>query len=66
MIVLGLNVFHGDASAAIVNDGRLIAAAEEERFRRVKHWAGFPIEAIRYCLTEADLPLEAIDRIAVN
>ncbi len=42
MIILGLNAYHGDASAAIVVDGKLIAAAEEERFRRVKHWAGFP------------------------
>ena len=41
MIVLGLNCFHGDSSAALIHDGKLIAAAEEERFRRVKHWAGW-------------------------
>src|SRR5437870_5756551 len=40
MIILGLNAFHGDSAAALVRDGKLIAAAEEERFRRVKHWAG--------------------------
>ena len=44
MIILGLNAFHGDSSAALVRDGLLVAAAEEERFRRVKHWAGFPSE----------------------
>lgn len=53
MIILGLNSFHGDASAAIVCDGKLIAAEEEERYRRIKHLAGFPSEAIRYCLAEA-------------
>ena len=52
MIVLGLNAYHGDASACIVRDGVLLAAAEEERFRRIKHWAGFPSEAVRYCLAE--------------
>jgi len=40
--ILGINAYHGDASACLVKDGELIAAAEEERFRRVKHWAGFP------------------------
>ncbi len=66
MIILGLNAFHGDASAAIVRDGVLIAAVEEERFRRVKHWAGFPSESIRYCLAEAGVSLDQVDRIAVN
>ena len=50
MIILGLNAFHGDSAAALVRDGKLVAAAEEERFRRVKHWAGFPSQAIAYCL----------------
>lgn len=66
MIILGLNAFHADASACIVRDGVLIAAAEEERFRRIKHWAGFPSEAIRYCLAEAGVRLEEVDRIAMN
>jgi len=48
VIILGLNAYHGDSSACIVVDGRLIAAAEEERFRRVKHWAGLPSEAINW------------------
>jgi carbamoyltransferase len=65
-IILGLNAFHGDASACLVRDGEMIAAAEEERFRRVKHWAGFPSEAIRYCLAEAGVRLADVDHVALN
>ena len=57
MIILGLNAFHADSSAALVRDGKLIAAAEEERFRRIKHWAGFPSQAIAYCLREAGVAI---------
>jgi len=66
LIILGLNAFHADSSAALVRDGRLIAAAEEERFRRIKHWAGFPSQAIAYCLREAGLQLSDVDHIAFN
>jgi carbamoyltransferase len=66
MIVLGLNAFHADSSAALVRDGVLVAAAEEERFRRIKHWAGFPSQSIAYCLREANLRLNDVDHIAVN
>jgi carbamoyltransferase len=66
MIILGLNAFHGDSAAALVRDGKLIAAAEEERFRRVKHWAGFPSKAIAYCLREAGLALSDVEHVAVN
>jgi carbamoyltransferase len=66
MIILGLNAYHGDSAACLVRDGQLIAAAEEERFRRVKHWAGFPIEAIRYCLAEAGIGIDALDVVAIN
>jgi carbamoyltransferase len=66
MIILGLNAYHGDSAACIVVDGQLIAAAEEERFRRIKHWAGFPSEAIKYCLKEAQVKVEEIDHFAVN
>ena len=66
MIILGLNSFHGDAAACLVRDGVLIAAAEEERFRRIKHWAGFPTEAIKYCLAEAGITINDVDRIALN
>ena len=64
--ILGLNAYHGDSSACLVRDGVLIAAAEEERFRRIKHWAGFPVEAIRYCLAEANIGLGDLDLIAIN
>lgn len=66
MIVLGLNAFHGDSAAALVIDGILIAASEEERFRRIKHWAGFPVESIRHCLEEANLKLSDVDVVAIN
>jgi len=64
--ILGLNAYHADAAACVIVDGRLIAAAEEERFRRVKHWAGLPTEAVAYCLQEAGLYLGDIDHIAIN
>ena len=50
MKILGLNAFHGDAAAAVLVDGHLAAAVEEERLNRVKHWAGFPAGAARACL----------------
>ncbi|HYO15543.1 MAG TPA: carbamoyltransferase C-terminal domain-containing protein [Thermoanaerobaculia bacterium] len=50
--VLGISAYHADASAAAVVDGRFVAGVEEERFRRIKHWAGFPEAAIRFCLEE--------------
>ena len=65
MIILGICAYHADCSASIVSDGRLIAAAEEERFTRVKHWAGFPEHAVRYCLKEAGVTIGEIDYIAV-
>ncbi|HEY7900928.1 MAG TPA: carbamoyltransferase C-terminal domain-containing protein [Caulobacteraceae bacterium] len=66
MLILGLNAFHADAAACLVRDGRLIAAAEEERFRRIKHWAGFPSEAVRWCLADTGLRLADIDHVAIN
>lgn len=66
MLVLGINAYHGDSSACVLRDGRLVAAAEEERFRRIKHWAGFPAEAIRYCLREAGVGLGEVDHFAIN
>ena len=55
MIILGINAYHGDVSAVLLRNGELLAAAEEERFRRVKHWAGFPLESIRACLELAGI-----------
>ena len=66
MTILGLNAFHGDSSAALVINGQLIAAVEEERFNRVKHWAGFPAQSIRYCLQQAGLTLRDIDHVALS
>ena len=66
MIVLGLNAFHGDSSAALVKEGNLICAAEEERFRRIKHWSGLPTEAMKWCLADAGLKLSDVDHIAIN
>lgn len=64
--ILGLNAYHADAAACLVKDGELVAAVEEERFRRVKHWGGFPSESIRYCLKEAGVSLDEVDHVAVN
>jgi len=65
MHILGINAYHGNSSAAIVSDGRLIAAVEEERFNRVKYAAGFPAAAIRYCLDAAGITLGEVDHIAI-
>jgi carbamoyltransferase len=66
MYILGVNAYHGDAAACLIHDGRIVAAVEEERFRRVKHWAGFPSHAIAYCLAEARIEPASIDHVAVN
>lgn len=66
MIVLGINAYHADSSAAIFNNGILIAATEEERFRRIKHWAGFPSKAIEFCLQEAGITINEVDHIAIG
>src|SRR2546426_1132597 len=62
MNILGLNAFHGDASAALLSDGHLVAAVEEERLNRIKHWAGFPAMAARACLGGAEVEHVAISR----
>ena len=66
MYILGLNAYHADSSAAIFKDGEMIAATEEERFRRVKHWAGFPSLAVEFCLKEAGITLAELDHIAIG
>ena len=66
MKIIGINAYHGDSSACLIDDGVLIAAVEEERFRRIKHWAGLPTESIRYCLDEAGIALDQVDAIAIN
>jgi carbamoyltransferase len=64
--ILGINAFHGDSSAALIQDGMLVAAVEEERFTRIKHWAGFPAQSIRYCLEEGAITVKDLDHIAVS
>ena len=64
--ILGLNAFHADSSACLLRDGKLVAAVEEERFQRVKHWAGLPVESIRYCLDEAGISIQDVTAIAIN
>jgi len=66
MLILGINAYHGDSSACLLRDGKLVAAVEEERFRRIKHWAGLPTQAVEYCLSEASARLSDVDYIAVN
>ena len=66
MYILGISAYHPDCSACLIKDGKLLGAVEEERFRRVKHWAGFPSESIRYCLQSAGISLDDIDHIAVG
>jgi len=62
--ILGINAFHGDSSAALFTDGCLVAAVEEERFLRVKHWAGLPLLSIRECLRSGGL--DKVDHIAIS
>lgn len=65
MVILGINAYHANAAAAIVVDGRLVAAVEEERLNRVKYAAGLPARAIQFCLDRAGIKLTEVDHIAV-
>jgi carbamoyltransferase len=64
--ILGLNAYHGDSSACLFHEGRLVAAAEEERFNRLKHWSGFPGAAIRFCLAAGGISLAEVEHVALN
>ncbi len=66
MDILGINAYHGGASACLIRDGRLIAAAEEERFSRIKYWAGFPTQAIRYVLSEAGIEPQDLEHVGIS
>lgn len=65
-MILGINAYHGDVAAALLQSGQLVTAVEEERFRRVKHWAGFPRESLRVCLDTAGLQSSDVDHFAVS
>jgi carbamoyltransferase len=64
--ILGINAYHADASAALLKDGKIVAAVEEERFNRIKHSAGFPSHAIRYCLERAGIQITDVAHIGIS
>jgi len=66
MYILGINAYHGDAAAALIKEGRIVAAVEEERFNRVKHCAGFPAQSVRYCLQAAGIDIREVEHIGVS
>src|SRR5690242_18929539 len=66
MLTLGLNVYHADAAAALLRDGELVAAVEEERLNRVRHCAGFPAAAVRACLEIAGATPHELTHAAVS
>lgn len=66
MYILGLNAYHGDSSACLMKDGKIINAIEEERIRRIKHWAGFPSESIKFCLKDAGITISDVDHITIG
>lgn len=66
MNIIGINAWHADASAALIVDGKLVAAIEEERFTRKKHWAGFPGQAILFCMKEGGLSPQDVDYFVIG
>src|ERR1041384_421393 len=66
MLILGLNLFHADSSAAIVQDGEIVFAIAEERLNRIKHYAGFPSLAVKACLDAVGAKITDIDHVAVG
>src|SRR6266446_2792398 len=66
MLILGINAYHADAAAALIKDGRIVAAVEEERFNRIKHAAGFPAKSIEYCLSAAGIGIDEVDHVGIS
>jgi len=66
MYILGINAYHGDASATLIHDGKVVLAIEEERLNRKKHCAGFPVLSIKACLKEAGISIQNVDHIAIS
>ena len=66
MYILGINAYHGDSSACLIKDGEILAAVEEERFNRIKHWSGFPEQAIKFCLNKSNIDINEINYITTN
>ncbi|MFN9644477.1 MAG: carbamoyltransferase [Cyanobacteriota bacterium] len=65
-VLLGINAFHADSAAALLENGRILNAVEEERFSRIKHCAGFPVAAIKWCLEDAGITIKDVDHICIN
>src|SRR5262249_50257236 len=63
MKIVGISAFYHHSAAALVEDGRIVAAAQEERFTRKKHDAGFPHRALSYCLEQGRIPLDDVDHV---
>ncbi len=66
MIILGINAYHADSSASLLIDGKIICATEEERFTRIKHWAGLPLKSIEFCLEFAKISIDQVDSICIG
>lgn len=66
MYILGINAFHADSSACLLKNGVILAAVEEERFNRIKHYSGLPFKAIEYCLRYANINISKVDVISIN
>ncbi len=66
MIILGLNIFHADTSAALIVNEKIVSAIEEERFTKIKHYSGLPVNAIQYCLNSSNINISEVDIIAIN
>jgi carbamoyltransferase len=63
MLILGISCFYHDSAAALIEDGKIVSAVQEERFTRKKHDSAFPMEAIKYCLEERGIDLMDIDAV---
>ena len=63
MFILGISAFYHDSAAVIIHDGKPVAAAQEERFSRVKHDPGFPINSINFCLNQAGIKVTQLDAV---
>lgn len=63
MYILGISAFYHDSAVALINNDRILAAAQEERFTRIKHDASFPVNAIKYCLDHAEISINELDAV---
>ena len=66
MNILGINYYQNDSSACLIKNGELVAAAEEERFVRIKHFSGFPKNSMEFCLDYGKIKISEVDYVALN